>query len=290
MSPPSAAAIASDEVTRVEDDPSARLSLLHGLYEGQPGNARRRLPYRRASAAFMRWQLRRGLLRPLGGSRPGSRWWRAINTRLLRDGLEASELVSGRPGPASSESVSATVEFMNSPSARNWYRAHNMSVVSGYLDNRGLADLENRAERFFINLVLIRVLYAHALVASPRLALSWLAPIAPPLGDPRLGMTSIFLSMSRVLPDRYPLTNELETYLPMEHSFGHLLDVGVILPRLPSLFGWSSAELARPELADLLADGVPVYAWDPAETEPWRPQPSLLARTARRALPSNHRS
>jgi hypothetical protein len=30
---------------------------------------------------------------------------------------------------------------------------------------------EGRIERFFINLVLVRVLYTHALVAAPRLAL-----------------------------------------------------------------------------------------------------------------------
>jgi hypothetical protein len=56
-----------------------------------------------------------------------------------------------------------------------------------------------------MNVVLCRVLYAHALVAAPRMSLGWLRPLAPVLGDPRLGMTGIFLSLSRVLPDEYPL-------------------------------------------------------------------------------------
>ena len=63
----------------------------------------------------------------------------------------------------------------------------------GYLDNRELAQAESHVERFFINLVLIRVLYAHALVVAPRLALGWLSPIGPILGDPRLVMTTIFI-------------------------------------------------------------------------------------------------
>ena len=87
-------------------------------------------------------------------------------------------------------------------------------------------------ERFFINLVLIRVLYAHALVAEPRLALGWLAPLGRLIGDPRLSMTGIFLSLSRVLPDRYPLDDDLSSYVNAEHRLGHLLDVGIIVPRL----------------------------------------------------------
>lgn len=66
-------------------------------------------------------------------------------------------------------------------------------------------------ERFFLNVVLVRVLFAHALVAAPRLALGWLAPLGRQAGDPRIGMTGIFLSLSRVLPDRYPLGDDVPT-------------------------------------------------------------------------------
>jgi hypothetical protein len=72
------------------------------------------------------------------------------------------------------------------------------------------------------------VSYAHALVSAPRLALAWLAPIARWLGDPRLDLTGMFLSVSRVLPNRYPLNGELDDYIADEHPFGRLLDLGVI--------------------------------------------------------------
>ena len=56
------------------------------------------------------------------------------------------------------------MSFVDAPTARNWYRAHNASIIAAYLDQRELAEAESRPERFFMNVVLVRVLYAHALV------------------------------------------------------------------------------------------------------------------------------
>jgi hypothetical protein len=155
-------------------------------------------------------------------------------------------LAFGRPGAPRTPGAAATLDFIREPTARTWYRAHNVTIVSAYLDNEDLARSEGRVERFFLNLVLMRVLYAHALVAAPRLALGWLAPVGRLVGDPRVGMTGIFLSLSRVLPDRYPLEDDLGRYVDDEHSLGHLLDVGVIVPRLDRLYDWSAGELGLP--------------------------------------------
>ena len=171
----------------MRDDPDARLALMCRLYAGSRGDGTRHLPYRRAAVAFMTWQLRRGLLRPPHDPRSGSPWWRAVNERLLRDGWEAVALFDGHDPTGATASAFPTLEFIREPTARNWYRAHNVSIVAAYLENRDLAEQESRTERFFINLVLLRVLYAHALVAAPRLALGRLAPLAPALGDPACG-------------------------------------------------------------------------------------------------------
>ena len=156
------------------DDPQARLALLRRLYEVPAGVDRGYLPYRRAASAFMGWQLRRGLLNPASDQSPGSAWWRAVNESLLRDTCEASALAFGLPGAPRTPGVAATLDFIREPTARAWYRAHNLSIASAYLANEDLARTEGRVERFFINLVLVRVLYAHALVAAaaarPRLA------------------------------------------------------------------------------------------------------------------------
>ena len=282
----SAAAVALAKVSAVRDDPSARLSLMPNAYQVPSQVDRGYLPFRQAASAFMRWQLRRGLLNPADSPTPGSPWWRAMNERLLYDVCEARALAFGSPGSPSSPTVAAWLGFIRHPTAASWYRAHNMSVVSAYLEHEHLASGESRVERFFINLVLIRVLYTHALVARPRLALGWLALAGRPLGDPRLGMTGIFLSLSRVLPDRYPLGDDLAPYLQAEHGIGHLLDVGVIQPRLERLYDWSADELAIPGLRQLLCGEIPCYAWSPDDRQPWRTTPSRAARLARALLPA----
>lgn len=285
MEPSHAAADwAAREVAEVCDDPAGRLELLRRLYARSRGG--RQVPYRRAALAFMEWQLHRGLLAPETSAHPGSPWWRAVNEGLLRDTAEAMALDAGRPGSPSTPGAASALAFVRTPSAAHWYRAHNTSIVSSYLEFEPLADKEDRVERFFINLALIRVMYAHALVAAPRLALGGFAPIAPPLGDPRLGMTAIFLSLSRVVPSRYPLGDDVDAFVDAEHGFGHLLDLGVIQPRLSQLYAWSAGELGIPEAAGLITDGVPSYAWDPTDAEHWDPPPSRLARWARRIIPA----
>src|SRR6185295_9430368 len=127
-------------------------------------------------------------------------------------------------GEPSSPAVRLWLEFAARPIGRNWYRAHNASIVDGYLEHRSLADAERAPERFFMNVALLRVLYAHALAAAPRLALGRLAPLGRVLGDPRLGMAGVFLSLRRVLPNRYPLALDVERYIADEQRLGRLLD------------------------------------------------------------------
>ena len=79
----------------------------------------------------------------------------------------------------------------------------------------------------------------------------------------------------------------MSVYVDAEHSIGHLLDVGIIVPRLSGLYDWSARELEVPRLRTLLADDgpTPAYAWDPHDAEVWHPHPSRLARAAQRAVP-----
>jgi hypothetical protein len=130
------------------------------------------------------------------------------------------------------------------------------------------------------------VLFAHALVAAPRLALGWLAPAGRLTGDPRIGMTGIFLSLSRVLPDLYPLGEDVETYVAVEHGFGHMLDIGIIAPRFDGLYRWSSEVLALPEVQRLVDGSTPTYAWDSeGDAQVWDFKPSTLARLTRWVVP-----
>jgi hypothetical protein len=266
-----ALARAEAQVAAVRDDPAARLELMSRVFRGPTGRAPRHLPFRRAALSFMRWQARRGVLNPLEASPPGSAWWRAINARLLRDGCETIDILGGLEGQPSSRAVRLWLGFAERPTGRNWYRAHNASIVGAYLQHRDLTDAESAPERFFMNVALGRVLYAHSLVAAPRLALGRLAVLGRVLGDPRVGMAGAFLSLRRVLPDRYPLDRDVERYIAQEHSLGRMLDYSVIVPRLQRLYEWSAAEVAEPRLLELIRDGSPIYAWPFEQRQVWRP-------------------
>jgi hypothetical protein len=279
-----ALAWAEAQIAAVRDDPAARLALLTRTYHGPTGRAPRHLPFRRAALSFMRWQAERGVLNPLDASPPGSVWWRAVNERLLRDGCESVALSGRLAGEPSSPAVRLWLQFIARPTGRNWYRAHNASIVGAYLEHRSLAEAERAAERFFMNVALGRVLYAHALNAAPRLALGRCASLGRLLGDPRLGMAGAFLSLGRVLPDRYPLAQDVQRYIVAEHRLGRMLDYAVIVPRLQRLYEWSAEELGEPHLLALVRDGNPIYAWPFDERHVWcAPDMPKAARVLERA-------
>lgn len=134
--------------------------------------------------------------------------------------------------------------------------------------------------------MLVRVLYAHALVAAPRLALGRFASLGAILSDPRLGMVGAFLSLRRVLPERYPPARDLDAYLAEENRLGRMLDYGVIAPRMQRLYDWSSRELGQPGLRELCVDGSPTYAGPDPDRRVWNPEPVPLAvRALRLAIP-----
>jgi hypothetical protein len=269
--PPDALVWADAQVSAARDNPPARLALIERTYHGPTGRAPQHLPFRRAALSFMRWQAHRGVLNSLDASPRGSPWWRAMNERLLRDGCEALALSGGLPGEPSSQPVRLWLEFIARPTARSWYRAHNASIVGGYLEHEQLAEAEAAPERFFMNVALVRVLYAHALVAAPRLALGSLAPLGRLVGDPRLGTAGAFLSLRRVLPNRYPLADTVEVYIADEQRLGRMLDYAVIAPRLQRLYEWSAVELCEPRLLDLVREGSPIYSWPFEERHAWNP-------------------
>ena len=178
------------------------------------------------------------------------------------------------------------MDFIARPSATRWYRAHNASIVAGYLEHRDLAERENVTERFFLNVVLLRVLYAHAMVAAPRLALGRLRSLSPTLGDPRVRMTGLFLSLSRVLPDVYPLRSGVAVNVRRERQLARLLDYGIIGPRLQAIYAWSADVLQEPRLSSLIDAGSPCYAMG-VTPELWQPaDPRRSVRLVRRLLPA----
>ena len=97
-------------------------------------------------------------------------------------------------------------------------------------------------------------------------------------------MAGAFLSLGRVLPNRYPLELDVESYIADEQRLGRMLDYAVIVPRLGRLYEWSAEELAEPRVLDLVREGNPVYAWPFEQRHVWRtPEMPFAARVLERA-------
>ena len=125
------------------------------------------------------------MLDPLDASPPGSAWWRAVNERLLRDGCETVALLGGLDGEPSSPAVRLWLEFAAQPDGAQL-------VPGAQREHRGrhtwstATSPKPRAtpERFFMNVALLRVLYAHSLArrrawrwdGSLRSAACWAIP------------------------------------------------------------------------------------------------------------------
>ncbi len=103
-------------------------------------------------------------------------------------------------------------------------------------------------------------------------------------------MTGVFLSLRRILPDRYPLQRDVDEYIAEEHTFGRMLDYGIIQPRLQRLYEWSAEELGEPGVLGMVRDGSPVYAWPFENRDVWEPaRPTRTVRAVRRVLPVRRR-
>ena len=278
-----ALALAEAQVAAVRDDPASRVALMARLFHGPTGRAPRHVPFRLAALSFMRWQAQRGVLNPIDASPPGSVWWRAMNERLLRDGCEAIGLLGGlprRPVLARRAALAAVQRQADRAKLVPSAQREHCGRLPGPPESRGS---RNAPERFFMNVALLRVLYAHVLVGAPSLALGRLAPLGRVLGDPRLGMAGVFLALRRVVPNRYPLSFEVERYIAAEHRLGRMLDYAVIVPRLQRLYEWSAQDLDEPRLLELVRDGNPIYAWPFEQRHVWRsPNTPLAARVLAR--------
>ncbi|HVK23035.1 MAG TPA: hypothetical protein VM677_16880 [Actinokineospora sp.] len=267
-------------VGTVRDSAAGRYRLAGEFYRSHPERRR----FARGELSFLRWEFERGVLSPVSGSP----WWRAVNERLLRDKIEADLALRGGVRAVSSRPVELWIAFLRWPTPATWYRAHNASVVAGYLDHEALAHEETPLERFMINVTLVRAFYAHALVAEPRLAAGRMGQWARHLGDPRFGTVGLFLSLRRVFPQRYPVVGiSLAGLVAAEGRLPRLLDYGVITPRLTALYDFAAASLDESGVTGLIRGGIPCYGSPPLDPAAWTvTRPGLGMRLLQRATTS----
>jgi hypothetical protein len=260
--------MAAARVHAVQASTDARYRLAQDFYRGERVT-KDRSRYGRAELSYLRWAIDRGVLDAPAADGGGSPWWRAISDELLHDKVEA-DMLADASGTASSRNVELWLEFIRAPSPMRWFRAHNASIVAGFLKHESLAASELLVERFMINVVLIRVMYAHALAAASSVALGRLAPLGRVLGDPRGRWVGLFLDLHNQFPEGYPLEGWSIEELISEHGqLARVIDYGLIPSDLTVLYGFAAAELGEPRVTALIADGTPCYAWPAEDRAPW---------------------
>jgi hypothetical protein len=246
----------------VRDDPEGRYALAESFYAAHP------VPgpdwYGRSVLAFMRWEIERGVLNPAGDTkRPGSPWWRKVNEMILRDAVEGGMLADA--GLANGETAPATrwAEYLADPSPLSWYRAHNSSVVTGYVKAATLATRELPAEQFLMNLVLARVLFAHALAEGALFAVGDHPLLAAFLSDPRLPAVGIAMDIPDFYPRSYPL-DAADSDVLSRRAHSHDDDALAFIDQDPcsnleELFIFATKSLGEPELGRFLNRGLACY-------------------------------
>ena len=255
------AAQARRAVAAVRDDPEGRYRLVDSFYEAHP------VPgpdwYGRSELDFMRWEIERGVLNPpQDRQRPGSPWWRAVNETIIRDAIEAGMLADAGLWEATTPSVGRWMDFLSVPSAASWYCAHNASVLRGYIDAAALARRERPAEQFLMNLVLARVLFAHALADSAPFAVGERPFLSLLLSDPRLPAVGIAMQVPDFYPRSYPLEAGEEEILE-RRALSHDDSLSEIdqepCAHLDELFAFAQKALDAPELARFVDRGLVCY-------------------------------
>ncbi len=251
---------ASAALAAVADDPAGRLALREDFYahcgipRPNPGDS---------ELAFTRWELRRGVLEP--SSRGGSDWWRAVNGQIVLDS-EAAARLPGIDPALLTRGERAWQTWLTTHQDRDWYRAHNTSVASAYIEYRDLARREPRTEHALLNVVLYRVLYAQLMeegrAAGPEHPL--LDALLQVAADPCLPAVDLVVHVDALYPDDYPITLEQHRELMGDgFSLGALanraFDEGVVLRHCTLAYHTAATVLDLPALLDFLSVRGPFY-------------------------------
>lgn len=265
---------ATAEVAAVADDPQGRLRLREAFYRRfgfGPGAG-----FGTSELDFLRWEVRRGVLNAVQAPAPGSPWWRAVNADLLTQALCAAYLHDSSAAQAPDLPTTAWLAYLRAPSATTWYRAHNTSIVAGYLAHAGLARQESEAEQAFMNIVLYRLLYAQALVerSAPGLLSDLqhgrlgrlIGDLERLIADPLLPSVDVIVHLPDFYPASYPLRpDELQYVFETGHSAADLMerlfDHVVIGSGLPALYDEAAGWLSLPELRGMISGRRPNYPW-----------------------------
>lgn len=241
--------------------PEARLQSRDAFYikYGQE-NTSEKYGYGASEIAFLGWE-ERCVLRPPDANPPGSAWWSNVNLWFIYlSELGAKAYQVGFPKSKLPVAAQFWVSFIEDPNPQIWYKAHNSSIIDGYLKYPQLAKKENFPEKIFINMVLYRLLFAQSMVEG-----KFLFPkLGKILGDPRGNSVEFITHLDAYYPSSYPMSKkDINEVLGKVHSLGELgvkfLDDVLIEPELTHLYHEASIWNKQAGLNLLIVHNKPAY-------------------------------
>ncbi len=248
-------------VATIKNDPDARLKSREDFYKKYGASDRGEFGYGNSEIAFMKWENDR-VFRSSDASHKGSEWWSAVNLwfiYLSELGVKAKE--AGIPKNTLPAPAQFWIDYIENPSDISWYRAHNSSIIDGYLKYPSLAKKENNSEQVLLNIVLYRLLFAQAMVEGKDFAFGRLGKI---FANPRGVAVNLITQFEYFYPANYPMSPEDKRHLlGQSHDLGvfgmKILDDVLIEPEFTQLYQDGSNWNKQPKLLNLLVANKPAY-------------------------------
>ena len=259
------------------NDPEARYDIRKAFYEkyGENLNIWRRIwaffiklltggaGLGRSELDFLRWEIKRGVLNSLDDPRqPGSKWWRDVNLQFIIISETAAEIYEGKNAtePVTHE-IQLWLDYIQNRTGISWYRAHNGTILKGYLNCIAQANEESVYERIFMNEVLYRVLFAQAMREGD----SFIKGLGKIVANPMFQAVDIITNIPSFYPDDYSLSERDIKFVmhegrSLDADLEYIFDRVLILPNLKKLYEQAAKWLGNPELLSLISiAGKPIY-------------------------------
>jgi|OM-RGC.v1.007820083 hypothetical protein len=232
--------------------PEKRLQVRQAFYEKYGYCVQDGHSYGRSEIAFLKWEIKRGVLNPLDDKeQPGSVWWRNTNLNFIfMSELAGAMKENNVTNPDAPMPVLNWLNFINNPTPETWYIAHNSTILDGFKRYEGCVALENNIEKKFLNITLYRLMFAQAMVEEVTI----FPELAEFIADPRGIGVKLLTSLPDFYPPHYPLTEgDLKIILGKEGGWQDdmvfILD-NIILLNLGKLYNAASKWNESPFLMD----------------------------------------
>lgn len=210
--------------------------------------------------SFLKWE-ERGVLNSKEAKHPGSPWWSNVNLWFIflsefgARALAAGLIEELPPGPSKK-----WAEFILDQNPKTWYRAHNSSIIEGYLKFPDLAESESIPEKVFINQVLYRLLFAQYMVEGD----FFFSRLGEFLANPQGISVRLITHLDGFYPKHYPMTKrEIKEVMGESHNLqGRLvkfLDNSFILPKILKIYTLTSEINGQPLLPKFITNNKPTY-------------------------------